>query len=65
MSAAKEEALELIRQMPDGAATEEILHELIFKVQVERGLQDVAEGRTISHAEVKERLRAGRASAGP
>jgi predicted transcriptional regulator len=64
MSQAKEEALELIRRMPDTATTADILDELYFKEQVDRGLQDVAEGRTISHQELKERLVRWRRSAG-
>ena len=64
MSQAKEEALELIRRMPDTATTADILDELYFKEQVERGLQDVLEGRTISHQELKERLAQWRKSAG-
>ena len=64
MSQAKEEALELIRRMPDTATTADILEELYFKEQVERGLRDVVEGRTISHQELKERLAQWRKSAG-
>ncbi len=64
MSQAKEEALELIRRLPDTATTADILDELYFKEQVDRGLQDVLEGQTISHQELKERLRQWRRSAG-
>lgn len=64
MSQAKEEALELIRKMPDTVSTADILDELYFKEQVDRGLRDVAEGRTISHQELKERLLQWRRSAG-
>jgi predicted transcriptional regulator len=64
MSQAKEEALDLIRRMPDTATTADILDELYFKEQVERGLRDVAEGRTISHSELKERVAQWRKSAG-
>jgi len=42
--------------MPEAATTSEILDELYFKEQVERGLRDVTEGRVISHKELKERL---------
>ena len=56
MSKAKQEAIDLIQRMPDATTTSEILDELYFKEQVERGLRDVAEGRVISHKELKERL---------
>jgi predicted transcriptional regulator len=61
---AKEEALELIRKMPDDVSTGQILDELYFKEQVERGLKDIAEGRTITHNELKERIAQWRKSAG-
>lgn len=64
MSQAKEEALELIRKLPDTATTVDILDELLFKEQVDRGLRDVEEGRTISHEELKEDLARWRRSAG-
>lgn len=64
MRQAKEEALELIRKLPDTVTTADILSELYFKDQVDRGLQDVAEGRVISHQELKERLVQWRRSAG-
>jgi len=56
MSIAKQEALELIRKMPDTATTSDILDEFYFKEQVERGLRDVVEGRVISHEELKGRI---------
>jgi hypothetical protein len=64
MSQAKQEALELIQRMPDTATTADILDELYFKEQVDRGLSDVVEGRTISHQELKERITQWRKSTG-
>jgi predicted transcriptional regulator len=60
----KEEIIELIRTLPDTATTADVMEELYFKQQVERGLEDVAEGRTISHEEFLERMREWRKSAG-
>jgi len=64
MGVAKREAVELIERMPDSATTADILDELYFKEQVEKGLRDAAEGRVISHTELKERLVQWRKSAG-
>jgi predicted transcriptional regulator len=64
MGQAKEEALELIRRMPDTVTTADILEALYFKEQVERGLDGVADGRTITHQELRERLAQWRKSAG-
>jgi predicted transcriptional regulator len=64
MSQAKHEILELIRRLPDDVTTADIMEELYFKQQVDKGLQDVAEGRVLSHEELKQRLARWRKSAG-
>ena len=64
MGQAKEEALNLIQNMPDTATTADILEKLHFKEQVERGIRDVEAGRTLSHQELKERKAQWRNSAG-
>ncbi len=48
----------------DDVTTSVILEELFFKQQVEKGLQDVAEGRVLSYQELKERMTRWRKSAG-
>jgi len=52
----KHEALKIIQALPDDCSTEDILGELFFKQQVDAGLRDVAEGRTMSHDELRERF---------
>jgi predicted transcriptional regulator len=64
MAKAKTEALELIKNLPDDVSTGAILEELFFKQQVEKGLQDVAEGRVLTQDELKERMARWRKSAG-
>jgi predicted transcriptional regulator len=64
MGREKTEALELIRKLPDDVTTDAIMEELYFKQQVDKGLQDVAEGRVLTHQELKERLTRWRKSAG-
>jgi hypothetical protein len=64
MGQAKEQALELIQRLPDTVTTGDILKELYFKEQIERGLEDVEQNRTISHNELKDRLAQWRKSAG-
>jgi predicted transcriptional regulator len=64
MAKAKAEALELIKQLPDDVTTAVILEELFFKQQVEKGLQDVAEGGVLTQQEMKERIARWRQSAG-
>lgn len=64
MAKAKVMALELIKKLPDDVTTGAIVEELFFKQQVEKGLQDVAEGRVLAHEELKERIARWRKSAG-
>ena len=52
----KRQAIELIERLPDDVSTSEIIEELYFKSQVDEGLRDVVEGRTLTHQELKERL---------
>jgi hypothetical protein len=62
MGKEKSEALDLIR-LPDDVTTGGIMEELFFKQQVDKGLQDVAEGKVLSHQELKERIARWRRSA--
>ncbi|MEK7763008.1 MAG: hypothetical protein AAB433_15655 [Nitrospirota bacterium] len=64
MAKAKTEALEMIQKLPDDVTTGAIMEQLFFKQQVEKGLQDVAEGRVLTHEELKERVARWRKSAG-
>ena len=64
MAKAKTEALEMIKKLPDDVTTGAIMEQLFFKQQVEKGLQDVAEGRVLTLEELKERIARWRKSAG-
>ena len=65
MSDDKRSALDLIGRLPDDVNTEDIIEELYFKLQVDKGLHDLTEGRVVSHADLKERMSAWRKSNGP
>lgn len=60
----KNEVLELIRRLPDDVTTADIMEELYFKQQVEKGLQDMTEGRVLTHEELKKRIVEWRKSSG-
>jgi len=64
MGKEKKEALDLIQKLPDEVTTDAIMEELYFKQQVDKGLQDVAQGRVLTHQELKERMARWRKSAG-
>ena len=54
MSTAKDEAIKLIARLPEGVSWDEIMYEMYVKRKIEDGLKAAAEGRTVSHEEVKE-----------
>lgn len=49
----KEQMLRIIEAQPEDSSYEEILRELAFARMVERGLEDVDQGRTVPHEEVR------------
>ena len=60
----KQEALKIIQGLPDDCSTDDILAELFFKRQVDAGLQDIAEGKIITHEELRARIGKWRSSIG-
>ena len=52
----KQAARRLVDRLDDDASFEDIQYELYVVQQVERGLQDVEEGRTVSHEDARSRL---------
>jgi len=56
MRTAKQEVKKLLDQIPDAASYEEIQYHIYVRQKIERGLKDVAEGRTVSQEEVERRL---------
>ena len=64
MKQEKKAALELIRRLPEDVTTADIMEMLYFKAQVDKGLRDVAEGRVITHEELKKRMAKWRKSVG-
>lgn len=52
----KQKILEYIGSLPDTVTIEDVMEALYFKEIVDRGLEDVAAGRLVSHEEAKRRL---------
>ena len=53
----KEKALEAIQEMSEDFELEELIERLIFIEKVEKGLQQVAEGKVIPHEDVKKMVK--------
>ena len=56
MTKTKEEAIELIKKLPDECTITDIIAGLYFKQKVEQGLKDIEEGMTVSHEDVRKRM---------
>ena len=50
---AKEEVIDMIRRLPDGATFDDIEYHVSVMAGIQRGIQDVEEGRTVTQAEVE------------
>ena len=56
MNTTKEQVIELVRAMPDDSTVDDVMEELYFKLQVDRGLAELDRGESIPHEEVERRL---------
>ncbi len=52
----KEQATQIISQMPDDASFEDIMDEFYVRLKIDRGLAQLDAGEGIPHATVKNRL---------
>jgi len=57
MGSAKDEVRKILEQIPDNASFEDIQYHIYVREKVERGLEDVKQGRVISLEEVERRMR--------
>jgi predicted transcriptional regulator len=49
----KQAVLRMIERMPEEASVEDIMYELYFRQRVDRGLRELAAGKTVPHGQVK------------
>jgi predicted transcriptional regulator len=54
---AKQRVLRAVRALPDESTLAQIAEEIAILAAIERGEEDIAAGRTISHEEVVKRVR--------
>jgi predicted transcriptional regulator len=52
----KQEVIKLLKGLPDNSTLEEIQYHLYVRQKVQRGIQDVKEGRIYSQEEVEKRM---------
>jgi hypothetical protein len=53
----REKAIEAIREFPQEFELEDLIEKLILVEKVEKGLKQLDEGKTISHQEVKDKIK--------
>ena len=56
MASAKEEVRKILEQIPEEASFEDIQYHIYARRKIERGLNDVKEGRVLSEEELEERF---------
>ena len=56
MAPAKEEVRRLLELLPDDASLEDIQYHIYVRQKIERGLEDIEAGRTISEEEFEARM---------
>jgi len=57
MGSPKEEVRRILEQIPDNASFEDIQYHIYVREKIDRGLEDVRQGRVIEQAEVERRMR--------
>ena len=56
MQTAKEEVMQILKDLPDSSTLEEIQYHLYVRQKIQRGRKDVEEGRTYTQDEVEKRM---------
>ena len=56
MADAKEQLRELIERLPDDCTPEDVQYHLYVRQKIERGLEDIRQGRVFSQQEVERRM---------
>lgn len=52
----KEAVLDLVKKLPDDCSLDDIQYHLYVMQTIERGRAEVAQGKTVSHEQVKQEL---------
>jgi len=61
----KEQAIELIKSLPDDCSLEDIQYHLYVRAKVERGIRAIDEGRVVSQEDAEKKVREWVKSSGP
>ncbi|MCK4907901.1 MAG: hypothetical protein KAS64_10135 [Spirochaetes bacterium] len=56
MSTTKKEIKNLIDTLPDNFTWDDVMYKLYVRMKIEKGLQDIESGKTVSHEDVKKKF---------
>lgn len=56
MADVKQQVIQMIKDLPDEVALDDVMAELYFKLQVDAGLKELDEGKGMPHEEVEKRM---------
>jgi hypothetical protein len=56
MSTVKEEVRKLLEQLPDDVSFEDVQYHIYVRQKLERGFEDLRDGRTLTEDEMEQRL---------
>jgi predicted transcriptional regulator len=56
MQSAKEQVMQLLKELPDDSTLEEIQYHLYVRQKIQRGIKDVEEGRIYTQEEMEKRM---------
>jgi hypothetical protein len=53
----RDKAMETVKEFPQEFDLEELIERLVFVEKIEKGLQQIEEGKTVPHEQVKEMIK--------
>ena len=56
MQAIKKQVIKMIQALPDDVSVDDVMAELYFKLQVDAGLKELDEGKSLSQEEAEARM---------
>lgn len=56
MADVKNQVIQMIQSLPDETTIDDIMAELYFRLQVDKGLKELDEGQGIAHVQVEKRM---------
>jgi len=53
----RDKAIETVKELPQEFDLEDLIERLVFVEKVEKGLQQIDDGKTVTHDEVKQKIK--------